>query len=50
MAKSLKPKAPTIKPPVNMKGQPCPYKPNMVLICQEGYCNDCEIYLRRRYK
>lgn len=26
------------------KGKPCPYKP---MTCQEGYCDQCEIYLRR---
>jgi len=25
-----------------MKGKPCPYKP---ILCQEGYCQDCQIYL-----
>ena len=29
---------------MNHKGQPCPYKP---ITCQEGYCQDCGIYLRR---
>jgi len=26
------------------KGQPCPYKE---ITCQEGYCDQCEIYLSR---
>ncbi len=26
----------------SMKGRPCPYK---VTICQEGYCQNCQIYL-----
>ncbi len=26
----------------SMKGQACPYK---FLLCQEGFCNDCQIYL-----
>ncbi len=28
----------------SMKGQRCPYKP---IICQEGHCQDCLIYLAR---
>jgi len=31
-----------------MKGQLCLYKPGGVLICQEGYCQDCQIYLDYR--
>jgi len=27
---------------MNMKGKKCPYKD---IICQEGYCKDCQIYL-----
>ena len=27
---------------LNMRGGNCPYKS---LTCQEGYCNECEIYL-----
>ncbi len=27
------------------KGQKCPYKD---IICQEGYCQDCEIYLEKK--
>lgn len=29
----------------SMKGKPCPYKP---IVCQEGYCQDCWIYLERK--
>ena len=25
----------------NNKGLPCPFKPTL---CQEGYCNECQIY------
>lgn len=28
----------------NNKGLPCMYKP---IICQEGYCSACQIYLNR---
>ena len=27
---------------ISMKGRPCPFKP---ILCQEGYCQDCQIYL-----
>lgn len=26
----------------SLKGKPCPYKP---ILCQEGFCQDCQIYL-----
>jgi len=26
----------------SMKGKPCPYKQ---ILCQEGYCQDCQVYL-----
>jgi len=26
----------------NNKGLPCPFKP---ILCQEGYCHGCQIYL-----
>jgi hypothetical protein len=26
----------------NNKGLPCPFKP---IICQEGFCKECQIYL-----
>ncbi len=32
---------PADKSIINHKGLPCPYKP---ITCQEGYCNECEIY------
>lgn len=28
--------------PVNHKGKPCPFKP---ITCQEGWCNECEIFM-----
>jgi len=28
-----------------MKGKTCPYKP---ILCQEGFCQDCQIYLDRQ--
>ena len=30
---------------VTMKGKPCPYKP---ITCQEGFCQDCEIYQQKK--
>ena len=33
-------------PPESKKGQQCPYKP--ILLCQEGYCQECQIYKERR--
>jgi len=30
---------------MNMKGKKCPYKD---IICQEGYCHECQIYLNRQ--
>ena len=29
--------------PYNHKGSRCPYK---LILCQEGYCNDCNIYIQ----
>jgi len=29
----------------SMKGKTCPYKP---ILCQEGFCQDCQIYLDRQ--
>lgn len=34
-----------VEPITNHKGEPCPYT-NKTLTCQEGYCNECEIYHR----
>lgn len=31
----------------SMKGKPCPYKS---IICQEGYCQDCQIFIQRKEK
>jgi len=28
----------------NNKGLPCPFKP---ILCQEGYCKECQIYLKQ---
>ena len=29
----------------SMKGKQCPYKP---IMCQEGYCKDCQVYIARK--
>lgn len=31
----------------SMKGQKCPYTKGQPILCQEGYCQDCKIYLAR---
>jgi hypothetical protein len=32
---------------INHKGEWCAYKSKHTLLCQEGYCSECEIY--RKY-
>jgi len=41
---ATKPK-PQYNPVPNLKGQACPFKP---IVCQEGYCSECEIFITRR--